>query len=175
VFAAIPLVLDRLFRGARLAGHAGRIAFQAIGDTKAARLAFLALLTGALVLGVFQLRMTDDRLIARDIEMQKRVGDYEVNTMLYSLYEKGQLAGGIAGNYAFLGSLPHLKERFRFSHLRDVREVEQLIEEYKSRYLIVMPVLARAGPDAVIAHLESRGRLKLIFEQNGHSLFEITD
>lgn len=129
------------------------------------------LLPPAIILGQL---FNDQRLQERELTLRKRVGYPEINERLYKLASSGQLEGAIVGNYMYMTSLPELKQRFSYDEVSDELGLLQTISNAHAKFLITMPSFSQqATTDRVVAAVSDRILLKLVFRENGFTLYEI--
>jgi len=133
-------------------------------------LLLVALIAIAFLLGQ---RFDDNALQHRELTIRKRVGYPEINDRLYALSSAGQLSGAIAGNYMFMSSLPELKQRFYYDEVSNERDLLKTIRLVKANYLITMPTSQQKTIDRVVAAVGDQIPLRLVFSENGFSLYEI--
>jgi hypothetical protein len=137
----------------------------------------VALCLGAIalaVVGVLSARFDDRRLLARQLFLQRTIGEDEVNAAVYAAY--GDIPGKIVTNYTMLtaGFLPGLEEAAVPFSFENSESLQLTVQRVRATYILVRTDTL-VGTD-VPPFLESRirtGDYRLLFRKSAgrHFLF----
>jgi hypothetical protein len=121
--------------------------------------------------------LKNDVIVQQQVNKKMKIGDAELNALLYRFHKKQGITGKIATNYQYLKYLPGLEQFYLYHPGRVRKEFLEYLDtpEGKDIHYLLVPRILKVEKDAYKMYREKleSGRYQQVFRYRGYQFIEI--